>query len=86
MKAIWAAAIAIGLATLLAGCGSSSLNLGSFGFGGSSQASAADDDTKCQSAGYTYGTPEYNQCLQNLVQQRASVDSPDSRPHYVPQH
>jgi hypothetical protein len=33
----------------------------------------ADDDTKCQSAGYQYGTPEYSQCREGLVSKRAAV-------------
>jgi hypothetical protein len=30
----------------------------------------ADDDTKCQSAGYQYGTPEYSQCREGLAAKR----------------
>ena len=48
-------------------------------------AQAAQDDSACQSAGYTYGTPEYQQCLQNLVQQRAVTERVENRPYYVPQ-
>jgi hypothetical protein len=51
-----------------------------------SAAQTAQDDTTCQSSGYTYGTPEYQQCLQNLVQQRANAERADVRvPYYVPQ-
>jgi hypothetical protein len=42
-------------------------------------AQSAQDDSACQSAGYTFGTPEYQQCLQNLVQQRAQADQADIR-------
>jgi hypothetical protein len=48
-------------------------------------AQATQDDTACQSAGYTFGTPEYQQCLQNLVQQRATAERAEVRPYYVPQ-
>jgi hypothetical protein len=30
----------------------------------------ADDDTKCQSAGFQYGTPEYSQCRESIVSKR----------------
>jgi hypothetical protein len=43
---------------------------------------AAQDDSTCQSAGYTFGTPEYQQCLQNLAQQRAVAERADVRPYY----
>ena len=43
-------------------------------------AQAVQDDSACQSAGYVFGTPEYQQCLQNLVQQRAQADHADVHP------
>jgi hypothetical protein len=48
-------------------------------------ADATQDDSACQSAGYTYGTPEYQQCLQNLVKQRVNAERAEIRPYYVPQ-
>jgi hypothetical protein len=42
-----------------------------------SAAMDADDDTKCQSAGYQYGTPEYSQCREGLVSKRATVVNRD---------
>jgi hypothetical protein len=46
---------------------------------------SSQDDSECQSAGYTFGTPEYQQCLQNLAQQRSTADRADIRPYYRPQ-
>jgi hypothetical protein len=43
---------------------------------------AAQDDSACQSSGFTFGTPEYQQCLQALVQQRARAEHADVRPYY----
>ena len=43
---------------------------------------AAQDDSACQSSGFTFGTPEYQQCLQALVQQRARAERADVRPYY----
>jgi hypothetical protein len=48
-------------------------------------ADATQDDSACQSAGYIFGTPEYQQCLQNLAQQRANAERAEIRPYYVPQ-
>jgi hypothetical protein len=42
----------------------------------------AKDDAACQQAGNTYGSPEYQQCLQNLAQQRANSERAESRPMY----
>jgi hypothetical protein len=51
------------------------------------QSAQADrDDATCQSSGFTFGTPEYQQCLQNLAQQRATAERADVRPYYVPMH
>jgi hypothetical protein len=33
----------------------------------------ADDDAKCQSAGFQYGTPEYTQCRESVVSKRATA-------------
>jgi hypothetical protein len=33
----------------------------------------ADDDTKCQSAGFQYGTPEYSQCRESIVSKRTTA-------------
>jgi hypothetical protein len=33
----------------------------------------ADDDTKCQSAGFQYGTPEYSQCRESMASKRATA-------------
>jgi hypothetical protein len=48
-------------------------------------AAPADDDTKCQSAGYQYGTPEYSQCRESLVSKRAVVKDIPLGPVYGPQ-
>jgi hypothetical protein len=48
----------------------------------SSQASQ-DDATVCQSAGYMPATPEYQQCLQSLAQQRANAERAERRPFHV---
>jgi hypothetical protein len=73
-----AAALAGLFAILLAlgGCSSDVWSKFSFGGGNSDADKAAvnaDDDTKCQSAGNQYGTPEYSQCLQNLASKRATA-------------
>ncbi len=33
----------------------------------------ADDDAKCQSGGFQYGTPEYSQCRESIASKRATV-------------
>jgi uncharacterized protein YceK len=33
----------------------------------------ADDDAKCQSEGFQYGTPEYTQCREGVVSKRATA-------------
>jgi uncharacterized protein YceK len=33
----------------------------------------ADDDTKCQSAGFQYGTPEYSQCRESIASKRTTA-------------
>ena len=43
---------------------------------------AAQDDSACQSSGFTFGTPEYQQCLQALAQQRTRAERADVRPYY----
>jgi hypothetical protein len=43
---------------------------------------AAQDDSTCQAAGYTSGTPEHQQCLQALAQQRAVAERADVRPYH----
>jgi hypothetical protein len=48
-------------------------------------AAPADDDTKCQSAGYQYGTPEYSQCRESLASKRAVVRDIPLGPVYGPQ-
>jgi hypothetical protein len=42
----------------------------------------SQDDSACQSAGYAYGTPEYQQCMQNIAQQRVNQDRAEHRPYY----
>lgn len=75
--------MAIMLALPFAGC-SSGFNFSS-PFGTSASASAGtDDDSKCQSAGFTYGTPEYDQCLKAQVRQRAEPDGSDTPHLYYP--
>jgi hypothetical protein len=72
------AALAAGLCAILlalGGCSSDVWSKFSFGGGNSDadKAAANADDTKCQSAGNQYGTPEYSQCLQNLASKRATT-------------
>jgi hypothetical protein len=71
-----AATVAILLAVTLGGCSDIWTKFTS-GFASSDAAGAgtseADDDNKCQSAGYQYGTPEYSQCRESLQSKRAVV-------------
>jgi hypothetical protein len=70
------------LAMPFAGCGSG-INLSSLSFGAAAPAtSAADDDAKCQSSGFIFGTPEYTQCRQTLEQQRSVADTTDAPRRY----
>jgi hypothetical protein len=81
MQHTMASLVAILVAMPLASC---SMNL-NWDSDKPSATAAASDDTTCQSAGYTFGTPEYQQCLQNLVQQRANAERAEIHPYYVPQ-
>ena len=71
-RSIAAGIVAMLLAVSLGGC---SDVWSKFTSGPSSDTAAgagtdADDDTKCQSAGYQYGTPEYSQCREGLASRR----------------
>ena len=74
------------LTTSLAGC---SYNLPSFFSSSDSPPApapaAASDDATCQAAGLALGTPEYQECMQNLAQQRLAAERAEIRPYYVPQ-
>jgi hypothetical protein len=73
---------AVILAMPFAGCGSG-ISLSSLNFGSATPAaSAADDDAKCQSSGFIYGTPEYTQCRQTLEQQRTVAETSDAPRRY----
>jgi hypothetical protein len=73
------ATLAVGLCAILlalGGCSSdvwSKFSLSSKSSDAEKAAVNADDDTKCQSAGNQYGTPEYSQCVESLASKRATA-------------
>ncbi len=69
----------------LMGCGSMGSVSSLFGGKGSEEATAvsAKDDSTCQSSGFIYGSPEYQQCLQNLAQQKVTDERAENKPYYV---
>ena len=74
-RGVVAGIFAILLAVLVGGCSDvwSKFTSGRGSDTAGSAAMDADDDTKCQSAGYQYGTPEYSQCREGLQSKRATI-------------
>jgi uncharacterized protein YceK len=71
-RSVAAGIFAIVLAVSLGGCSDvwSKFTSGPSSDTAAGAATDADDDTKCQSAGYQYGTPEYSQCREGLASKR----------------
>jgi uncharacterized protein YceK len=71
-RGVAAGIFAILLAVSLGGCSDvwSKFTSGPSSDTAAGAATDADDDTKCQSAGYQYGTPEYSQCREGLASKR----------------
>ncbi len=71
-RGVGAAIFAILLAVSVGGCSDvwSKFTSSSGSDAAAGAGTDADDDTKCQSAGYQYGTPEYSQCRESLAAKR----------------